>query len=52
MCSRTRTTTSTSGCSAEIERLCAALSECDAVVVGAGAGLSTAAVYVSDRYAL
>ena len=34
---------STPDCSAEIERLCAALERADAVVIGAGAGLSTSA---------
>lgn len=43
---------STANCSAEIERLRAALQTSDAVVIGAGAGLSTAAgfTYSGDRF--
>lgn len=37
-----------SSCSGKIERLRAALQECDAVVIGAGAGLSTAAGFTYD----
>ncbi len=52
MCSRTRTGTSTGGCSPEIERLRAALETAEAVVLGAGAGLSTSAgfVYTGERF--
>lgn len=49
---RTKTRESTSGCSAQLERLKFALAEADAVVVGAGAGLSTAAgfTYGGERF--
>lgn len=52
MFSRTMTTRSTSDYSAEIERLRAALQDADAVVIGAGAGLSTAAgfTYSGERF--
>lgn len=52
MFSRTMTTRSTSDYSAEIERLRAALQAADAVVIGAGAGLSTAAgfTYSGERF--
>ena len=52
MFSKTRTTRSTSDYSAEIERLKAALQAADAVVIGAGAGLSTAAgfTYSGERF--
>ena len=43
MFSRTRTAKSTQ--TSSVERLRAALDECDAVIVGAGAGLSTSAGY-------
>ena len=43
MYSRTWTKKSTKDCSKELERLQKALREADAVVVGAGAGLSAAA---------
>ena len=45
MFSRTRTMKSTGSCSASIERLRAGLERCDAVVIGAGAGLSASAGY-------
>ena len=48
MFSRIGTERSTSGCSEQIERLQAALHDCDAVVIGAGAGLSTAAGFTYD----
>ena len=43
---------STKSCSAPLERLQAALRDCDAVVIGAGAGLSTAAgfTYNGERF--
>lgn len=52
MFSRMRTTRSINTCSAEIERLGAALNTADAVVIGAGAGLSTAAgfSYSGERF--
>lgn len=52
MFSRTMTTRSTSDYSAEIERLRAALQAADTVVIGAGAGLSTAAgfTYSGERF--
>ncbi len=52
MFSRTRTMRSIGGCSAEIKRLGAALNAADAVVIGAGAGLSTAAgfTYSGERF--
>ena len=42
----------TKSCSEQIERLKAALQDCDAVVIGAGAGLSTSAgfVYTGERF--
>ena len=45
------TNTSTRSCSEQIEQLRIALRDCDAVVVGAGAGLSTSAgfVYTGER---
>ena len=43
MFSRIWTTASTKSCSEQIEQLKTALRDCDAVVVGAGAGLSTSA---------
>ena len=52
MFSRIRTKPSTKSSSEPIERLKAALRDCDAVVVGAGAGLSTAAgfTYSGERF--
>ena len=52
MFSRTQTKPSTSGFSARIERLRTALQTADAVVVGAGAGLSAAAgfTYSGERF--
>ena len=46
MFSRISTEKSMNGCSGQIERLARALGEADAVVVGAGAGLSTSAGFV------
>lgn len=48
MCSRTETMRSTGNCSAEIERLRAALKQADSVLVGAGAGLSASAGFTYD----
>ena len=52
MFSRTRTTPSTSASSGQIDRLRRALRDADAVLVGAGAGLSTAAgfTYSGERF--
>lgn len=52
MFSRIVTTRSTSDYSMEIERLKSALSAAEAVIIGAGAGLSTAAgfTYSGDRF--
>ena len=52
MFSRIWTKPSTKSCSEQIERLKAALQDCDAVVIGAGAGLSTSAgfVYTDERF--
>lgn len=52
MFSRIWTNASTKSCSEQIERLRTALRDCDAVVVGAGAGLSTSAgfVYTGERF--
>ena len=52
MFSKILTGASTHGCSAQIERLKTALRECDAVVIGAGAGLSTSAGfdYTGERF--
>ena len=52
MFSRIWTKTSTKSCSAQIERLKAALQDCDAVVIGAGSGLSAAAgfTYTGERF--
>ena len=52
MFSRIRTGKSTSGSSAQIDRLRAALAAADAVVIGAGAGLSAAAGfdYAGERF--
>ena len=48
MCSRTGTMRSTGNCSAEIERLGAALEQADTVLIGAGAGLSASAGFTYD----
>ena len=47
-----KTTTSTGGCSDNAARLRAALDKADAVVIGAGAGLSTSAgfIYTGERF--
>ena len=52
MFSRIWTKTSTKSCSEQLERLQTALQDCDAVVIGAGAGLSTAAgfTYTGERF--
>ena len=52
MFSRMKITTSTGNYSDNIKRLKKALNECDAVVIGAGAGLSTSAgfVYSGERF--
>lgn len=52
MFSRIWTKPSTKSCSEPIEWLKAALQDCDAVVIGAGAGLSTAAgfTYTGERF--
>ena len=52
MFSRIWTKPSTKSCSEPMERLKAALQDCDAVVIGAGAGLSTSAgfVYTGERF--
>ena len=52
MFSKILTGASTHGCSAQIERLKTALQEYDAVVIGAGAGLSTSAGfdYTGERF--
>ena len=52
MFSKIWTKPSTKSCSGQIERLEAALQECDAVVIGAGSGLSTAAgfTYAGERF--
>lgn len=52
MFSKIWTKPSTKSCSAQVERLKAALRACDAVVIGAGAGLSTAAgfTYTRERF--
>lgn len=52
MFSKIWTKLSTKSCSAPLERLKAALQDCDAVVIGAGAGLSTAAgfTYNGERF--
>ena len=52
MFSRIWTKPSTKSCSEPMERLKAALQDCDAVVIGAGAGLSTAAgfTYTGERF--
>lgn len=52
MFSRIRTKPSTKSCCGQIERLRTALWDCDAVVIGAGAGLSAAAgfTYTGQRF--
>ena len=52
MFSKIWTKPSTKSCSKQIERLRTALQDCDAVVIGAGAGLSTAAgfTYTGERF--
>ena len=52
MFSKIWTKPSTKSCSEPIERLKAALRDCDAVVIGAGSGLSTAAgfTYTDERF--
>ena len=52
MFSRIWTKPSTKSCSEQIEQLQTALQDCDAVVIGAGAGLSTAAgfTYTGERF--
>ena len=52
MFSRIWTKPSTKSCSEQIEQLRTALQDCDAVVIGAGAGLSTAAgfIYTGERF--
>ena len=52
MFSRIWTKPSTKSCSEPIERLKAALQDCDAIVIGAGSGLSTAAgfTYTGERF--
>lgn len=52
MFSRIWTKPSTKSCSEQLERLKAALQDCDAVVIGAGSGLSTAAgfTYTGERF--
>ena len=52
MFSKIWTKLSTKSCSEPLERLQAALRDCDAVVIGAGAGISTSAgfVYTGERF--
>ena len=52
MFSKIWTKPSTKSCSEQLERLQTALQDCDAVVIGAGAGLSTSAgfVYTGERF--
>ncbi len=52
MFSKIWTKTSMKNCSNQIERLKAALQDSDAVVIGAGSGLSTAAgfTYTGERF--
>ena len=52
MFSKIWTKPSTKSCSEPIERLKAALQDCDAVMIGAGSGLSTAAgfIYTGERF--
>ena len=52
MCTKTSTSKSTADCSAQIERLQLALDTADAVLIGAGAGLSASAglTYSGERF--
>ena len=52
MFSRIWTKPSTKSCSEQLERLKAALQDCDAIMIGAGSGLSTAAgfTYTGERF--
>ena len=52
MYSRTQTSESIRNCSAQTERLAAALAQADAVVIGAGSGLSASAgfAYAGERF--
>ena len=52
MCSRISTQKSIETCSDKLEQLSAALADADAVIIGAGAGLSTSAgfVYTGERF--
>ena len=52
MFSRIWTKPSTKSCSEQLEQLQTALQDCDAVVIGAGAGLSTSAgfIYTGERF--
>ena len=52
MFSKIWTKLSTKSCSEQLERLQTALQDCDAVVIGAGAGLSTSAgfIYTGERF--
>ena len=52
MLSKIWTKPSTKSCSEQLERLQTALQSCDAVVIGAGAGLSTSAgfIYTGERF--
>ena len=52
MFSRIWTKPSTKNCSEQLEQLQTALQDCDAVVIGAGAGLSTSAgfIYTGERF--
>lgn len=52
MFSKIWTKPSTKSCSEPIERLQTALRDCDSVVIGAGAGLSTSAgfIYTGERF--
>lgn len=52
MFSRIWTKPSTKSCSEQLERLQTALRDCDSVVIGAGAGLSTSAgfIYTGERF--
>ena len=52
MFSKIWTKFSTKSCSEQLERLQTALQDCDAVVIGAGAGLSTSAgfIYTGERF--
>ena len=52
MFSKIWTKSSTKSCSEQLERLQTALQDCDSVVIGAGAGLSTSAgfIYTGERF--